>query len=1106
MYASDSKFSCPGWTVGAGAGLAKAGSPWLNSANAAVAGTYSLFVQSKTASQEFTIPSPGRYRLSFDACCRSTDSCKAAEVYLAHGPSTNLLVSVPLSSVTYATYTQDFIAYGSGQYVLILSKAELTDGTKCMNYDNVSVELLEAYSGCVVDGAPARETSGGLPVYGPKTLTEGESAVLTAPAGIVFLDGGGIGEVTGWVAYKDGEESVPWRSGSGNVCDDYVQPKETVHFVWNWRYYSGALSSAGGEVRVDGGAWTNLSVTLSGEHLLEARAFPGYAFWRWTGETRGMTNRYAASVTAALTNATAMAVFVPTDTVRVPDGYRELEYVESPGGPWTDTGIYFGSGTVFRVKFNCKNFGGGSFIGIGWPTDKRYANFFGLSNTWYWDAPTATGSSRVSSSGYSKDHVYEMEAGNTYFKDLTKGTKYGSNVFKYDRMQTSMRIFRGSADYGLVYYLKFTDDGVVSADFVPAQRLSDGAYGFWERIGCNFHTNMNATGSFTGGAAYNDGEYLTVTAEPQEHMSALVPAYGTTSGWYAGRGQAFSADPLAGDDLRIAPTRWRVLTRTDVTADYAQRTNGTGGAFLYTHDGHNTKVIWTWETQYRLTAQAEGPGLVRFDADTAATCITNWSVTGDATVEVTAVPDAGKHFLYWTGDLRGASGNVYGTALTVSLTNAYARTLTAVFSDDPFPACHWTGAGDGTSFEDADNWAVGRVPGADDDVFVLSATTLSATASEAHTLKSLTVLGTQSAAVTLTFATNLTVRTDVEVGTNGTIATAVPVTVSNAVHVAAGGKLTQVAVSKDLDDPAAVKERLEWTVLGDMTIDAGGAVDVSSTGLSSMKGAWIDYKSAHGGRYDNASKPCYGSVLDPFAYGSGGHGSWDCRGGGVAKLRVTGTLTVNGSLLADGNHGGSYWGAAGGSLSVTCGMLAGGGKIRAEGGGMTSPANKCGGGGRIAVRQTVARDFTTAWLGTVTAYGTVGSGGKGTPQAGCGTVYLQSAADREGAGTIAVDNRGDGRGYTDFPMPEDGSPKKAYRQAKLSLGAGSTLVFTNDVTLFDLDVRHADAKIDLNGRTVRITSYLHRYGKDWASPTGTCVTVNGGKLVWQHEGFVLTVR
>ena len=1104
LYANKSGFACPGWTVGSGSGLAKAGSPWLDGGNAAKAGTYSLFIQSSTAYQEFTIPAPGLYQLSFDTCNRPSCPAAVAEVYLAHNGKTNLICLTEYSGTTYKTLTKSFTAYGSGLYTLILSKSELSNGSKCINYDNVSIELQQAYQGCIVDGFPWLSTSGGQPVYGPISLALGEGMVLTAPAGVVSLDGGGLGEVTGWVAYKGGDESVPWRSGTGNVCVDYVQPDEAVHFIWNWQYYSGATASSGGEVRIDGGAWTNLAVCADGEHQLEARAFDGYAFWRWTGETSGIADAYAANVSTTLTNASVMAVFVPTNTVRVPAGYRELGFIEGTGKQRIDTDLKFDPDMVFRMRFNSKNFGGGCFFGTG--ATARSTRFFTNGGNLYMDiAGLVSGYTRATLSGYKANTVYEVEVGDAFILDLETGAKSASTKRSPVNDEGTMRLFNTDNAYGQVFYLRVWNSNGLVNDFVPARRLSDGAVGLWDNVTERLFENVGE-GTLVAGDPYNDGEYLTVTAEPQEHVSTLIPDYGKTSGWYAGRTQNFSAKPLAGDDLRIAPTKWRVLTRSDITAEYVQQTNGTGGAFTYVHDGHNTKVIWTWETQYRLTARSEGPGAVQFDDGDVAGCVTNWSVTSEGTVALKAIPHAGKHFLYWTGDLVGVSGSLYDTTLTCSLANAQARTITAVFSDEPFPPCHWTGAGDGKTFEDPANWALQSVPGEEDDVFVFSASQVDVQANEAHVLKSIKLLGTQLSKVSLAFLTNLTVRTDVEVGANGTLETARTTTVSNDVHIAAGGVVTHTLVSKNLNDPGAIKEFLDWTVLGDMTVDGGGLVDVTGKGLTSHKGAWFDNRSTHGGRCDNQSKDCYGSVFHPFAYGSGGNDSRDCRGGGVVKLRVAGTLTVNGSILADGVSGGWYWSAAGGSIDVSCGTLAGAGIIRAEGGYMTNTSYPCGGGGRIAVRQTVGIDFTSSWSGTVSAYGTLApSRDAGTPQAGCGTVYLQSAADAEGGGRIVVDNAG-GRGYTDFPMKEDGSPKRAYRAASLELGAGSTLVLTNDVTVFDLDVKHANAKIDLNGRTLTIRSKAHEGGEGWAAPTGTCVTVNGGRIVWKQPGMMLMVR
>ena len=89
----------------------------------------------------------------------------------------------------------------------------------------------------------------------------------------------------------------------------------------------------------------------------------------------------------------------------------------------------------------------------------------------------------------------------------------------------------------------------------------------------------------------------------------------------------------------------------------------------------------------------------------------------------------------------------------------------------------------------------------------------------------------------------------------------------------------------------------------------------------------------------------YGSVSEPTALGSGGHGGLDRSGGGAIRLAVEETLAVNGTIdataaqVARSGSGGSIW------LSAT--TFAGTGTIRADGG--NSAHGSSGGGGRVAI-------------------------------------------------------------------------------------------------------------------------------------------------------------
>jgi len=82
----------------------------------------------------------------------------------------------------------------------------------------------------------------------------------------------------------------------------------------------------------------------------------------------------------------------------------------------------------------------------------------------------------------------------------------------------------------------------------------------------------------------------------------------------------------------------------------------------------------------------------------------------------------------------------------------------------------------------------------------------------------------------------------------------------------------------------------------------------------------------------------YGSALAPTDLGSGGSGGWSTwpngpgqggNGGGAIRLNISGTLTNNGVISANGGNGedstGSAGAGSGGSVYVTTGTLAGSG-------------------------------------------------------------------------------------------------------------------------------------------------------------------------------------
>jgi hypothetical protein len=146
-----------------------------------------------------------------------------------------------------------------------------------------------------------------------------------------------------------------------------------------------------------------------------------------------------------------------------------------------------------------------------------------------------------------------------------------------------------------------------------------------------------------------------------------------------------------------------------------------------------------------------------------------------------------------------------------------------------------------------------------------------------------------------------------------------------------------------------------------------------------------------GGQYSLASANVYGSITQPTDLGSGGTAGCSQpggNGGGAIKLTVAGTLTNNGSILANGGAGTGYGsGGSGGSIWLQTSTLAGSGIISANGGdrgGNATTINPGGGGGRVSLNYN-----TNTYSGTTTVFGGIG----GFQYGGAGTIFDRDTDD-----------------------------------------------------------------------------------------------------------------
>jgi hypothetical protein len=130
---------------------------------------------------------------------------------------------------------------------------------------------------------------------------------------------------------------------------------------------------------------------------------------------------------------------------------------------------------------------------------------------------------------------------------------------------------------------------------------------------------------------------------------------------------------------------------------------------------------------------------------------------------------------------------------------------------------------------------------------------------------------------------------------------------------------------------------------GSLQVDAGSSINADGQGYISDAGPGAT--SGEGGSYggaggDGYATSLYGAAAMPVDLGSGGSRAQyvGSNGGGAIRLIVSGTLTNNGTISANGEQVEPSRGAggSGGSVYVTTGTLSGSGTFTANGGANTT--------------------------------------------------------------------------------------------------------------------------------------------------------------------------
>lgn len=185
----------------------------------------------------------------------------------------------------------------------------------------------------------------------------------------------------------------------------------------------------------------------------------------------------------------------------LPDGYVQVEYIESSGTQYVDTGVTVKSNLVSQLKFHTTWNVEGVIYGCYPNSDQNDYRLFNANGVCYLDFPN---SNRIFGGSMLFGVIHEIEVGNYYVKNLATGaTIVSGSPVSFSEQSNTMKVwlYEGSdRQYGRgkLYYLKIYEGETLVRDFVPCKSAS-GEVGLYDKVSAQFYGNAG-TGEFIAGA------------------------------------------------------------------------------------------------------------------------------------------------------------------------------------------------------------------------------------------------------------------------------------------------------------------------------------------------------------------------------------------------------------------------------------------------------------------------------------------------------------------------------------------------------------------------------------------------------------------------------
>ena len=186
-------------------------------------------------------------------------------------------------------------------------------------------------------------------------------------------------------------------------------------------------------------------------------------------------------------------------TMKLISSYERMEYIESNGSSYIDTGIYGSNLLDIEISIS-------SIDGIG---------FFLMSRVSPYER--TYGVVQQPDSLMRFDYYNNLNYIGTFVKKIITIRKSGLDIYVNNVFKQSLSVGKFTTPYTLlmfgilqgsivnatqagnkIYFLKMKENGMLVRDFIPVKRKSDGVIGMYDLVGRKFYTSPNGV-AFTGG-------------------------------------------------------------------------------------------------------------------------------------------------------------------------------------------------------------------------------------------------------------------------------------------------------------------------------------------------------------------------------------------------------------------------------------------------------------------------------------------------------------------------------------------------------------------------------------------------------------------------------